>query len=120
MGELLETTYEHLKGGSTFTITAAEQWSIGMVRRLKEKYPEQVEIACINKDGSILARMPFDWMRIVPKRQDTRSPEKRMVATERMNAARAKKQTAVQKENDSNSHASPGGISQPSDGEKEA
>lgn len=84
MSELLETSYEHIKGCKTFTITAAEQWSISMVRRLKEKHPEQVEIVCVNNDGSLLARMPFEWMRVVPKRRDTLTDEQRAAFAERM------------------------------------
>lgn len=108
MEEVRETVYEHISGGNTFTITAAERWSVTMLRRLKEKYPEQVEVLYENKDGSILAHVPFDWMRIVPKKQDTRSPEERIAAAKRMNAARAKKLSAVAKENEPNSHASQG------------
>ena len=66
---MLETVYEHIKGNNTFTITAAERWSIGMIRRLKEKYPDQVDIRYINQDGSVLAHLPIEWMRIVPKRK---------------------------------------------------
>lgn len=104
MSELTETNYEHIKGGETFTVTAAEQWSIAMVRRLKEKYPDQVEIAYVNKDGSLLARMPFDWMRIVPKRRDTLTDERRAELSERM---RTKNPRAGIVGNISNSHTSP-------------
>jgi len=65
--EVKETVYEHISGGETFTITAAERWSVSVLRRLKEKYPAQVEIICTNPDGSLLAHVPADWMRIVPK-----------------------------------------------------
>lgn len=65
---MLETVYEHIKGNDTFTVTAAERWSVGMIRRLKEKYPDEVDIRYLNQDGSILAHLPIEWMRIVPKR----------------------------------------------------
>lgn len=41
---LLETCTDHVKGENYFTITAAETWSIAMVKRLKAKYPEEVDI----------------------------------------------------------------------------
>lgn len=84
MQEVRETVYEHLSDGKTFTITAAERWSVSMLKRLKEKYPDQVEIAYENKDGSLLARVPFEWMRIVPKRRDTLTDEQRAARAERM------------------------------------
>lgn len=65
---LRETSTDHVKGEDFFTITAAETWSIAMVKRLKAKYPGEVEIRCTNPDGSMVARLPFAWMRIVPKK----------------------------------------------------
>ena len=65
---LLETCNDHVRGEAFFTITAAETWSIAMVKRLKAKYPEEVEIRITNPDGSMVARLPFAWMRIVPKK----------------------------------------------------
>ena len=65
---LLETCTDHVRGEAFFTITAAETWSIAMVKRLKAKYPEEVEIRITNPDGSMVARLPFAWMRIVPKK----------------------------------------------------
>ena len=50
---LLETCTDHVRGEAFFTITAAETWSIAMVKRLKAKYPEEVEIRITNPDGSI-------------------------------------------------------------------
>ncbi len=86
MQEVRETVYEHISGDETFTVTAAESWSVAMLRRLKEKYPDQVEIVYTNKDGSLMARVPFDWMRIVPKRRDTLTDEQRAIQAERMKA----------------------------------
>lgn len=73
MAELDETIYEHFRGDDTVTVTAAERWSIAMCKRLQRKYPDQVEIDHINKDGSMVVHIPFEWMRIVPKKKDTRS-----------------------------------------------
>jgi hypothetical protein len=67
-GTLNETCTDHVKGEDFFTITAAEQWSIAMVHRLQEKFPEAVAIEHSNPDGSMVARLPFAWMRIVPKK----------------------------------------------------
>lgn len=72
-----ETIYEHFRGNDTITVTAAEQWSITMCKKLKKKYPDQVDIDYVNKDGSMVVHLPFEWMRIVPKRKDTISDEER-------------------------------------------
>ena len=65
---LLETCTDHVRGEAFFTLTAAETWSIAMVKRLQVKYPGEVEIRSTNPDGSMVARLPFAWMRIVPKK----------------------------------------------------
>lgn len=54
-----ETVYTHLAGDPHITVTAAEKWSRGMVQRLAEKYPDQVQIMCTNDDGSCVAHVPF-------------------------------------------------------------
>ena len=64
-----ETVFEHIRGNDTFTVTAAEPWSVGMIRRLQAKHPDQVEIICTNQGGSLLVHLPFEWMRIVPKKR---------------------------------------------------
>lgn len=84
MDEIRETIYEHVAGADTFTVTAAERKSIGMLRKLAEKHPSDVEIVAENADGSLVARLPYSWMRIVPKRQVEMSEERRLAAAERM------------------------------------
>lgn len=86
-----KTIYEHFKGDDTFTVTASERWSVGMIHRLEEKYPNEVTILHANDDGSIVASFPFDWMRIVPKRHVEMSEERKREAVERLRAARETK-----------------------------
>lgn len=86
-----ETVYEQLQGEDTFTVTAAERKSVGMLRRLKESHPDEVEIVAENEDGSILARLPYSWMRIVPKRKVELSEERRAETAERLRRARESK-----------------------------
>lgn len=66
-----ETVYNHTAGDSVFYITANDSWSISMIRRLNKKYPDDVKIIIKNKDGSLLAEAPKDWMKIVPRKQKT-------------------------------------------------
>lgn len=83
-----ETIYEHADGNDTFTVTAAERWSVGMIRRLAEKHPGEVDITAENEDGSIVAHVPASWMRIIPKRSVELTDEQREERAERMRKAR--------------------------------
>lgn len=79
-----ETVYEHLAGSTTFTVTASERWSINMIRKLKDKRPDEVEIVAENPDGSIVAHVPVEWMKIRPKREVNLTDEQRKAMVERM------------------------------------
>ena len=85
-GELhmTETVYEHCSGDKTFTVTAAERWSVAMCKRLKEKYPDQVDIDYVNKDGSMVVHFPADWMKIVPKIKKELTEEEKAKRIERL------------------------------------
>lgn len=85
---MTETIYEHIGGNETFTVTAAERWSIGMIRRLAEKHPGDVVITAENADGSVVAHVPSAWMRIIPKRSVELTDEQRQERVERMQKAR--------------------------------
>lgn len=84
-----ETAYEHVAGTDHFTVTAAERWSVGMIRRLAEKHPDEVKIIYENEDGSILAHVPLEWMRIRPKKKRVLTEEQRQVLSERMRRIRS-------------------------------
>lgn len=88
-----ETVYEHTEGSEIFTVTAIEKWSINMIRKLKVKFPDDVDIRHENNDGSIVVRLPSEWMRIVPKRHDNMSENARQLRRERMKALRATQTT---------------------------
>lgn len=105
MREIQETVYEHSSDRDTFTVTAAERWSRAMVRRLKERFPEEVEITYENRDGSIVAHIPLSWMRIVPKRRDTQTPEQKQAVAARMAHLRMSKHTAGTGDIEANSAA---------------
>lgn len=83
-----ETVFEHEEGNEKVTITAAEQWSVNLMRKLKEEYPDEVDIY-ENKDGSIFGHVPYKWMRLVPPRRI--SEEQRKILRENAKATNAKK-----------------------------
>lgn len=103
MGVLNETCYDHVRGEGFFTMTAAEVWSIAMVKRLKAARPGEVDIRHTNPDGSMVVRMPFDWMRVVPKKRDTLTDEQRQERRKRMTSTRLRSHTAQQEVNGPNS-----------------
>lgn len=59
-----------------------------MIRKLREKYPDEVEIAAENADGSLLARVPYKWVRVKPPHKRNLTPEQRAAIAERLNARR--------------------------------
>lgn len=63
-----------------------------MVKKLKEKFPDEVTITVINDDGSICAKMPKSWMKIHPTRHKNMTEEQKRVAYERLKAGREAKQ----------------------------
>ncbi|MBR2389622.1 MAG: hypothetical protein IKG25_02345 [Mogibacterium sp.] len=67
MERIRETVFEHEEGRDTVTITAAEPWSVSLMRKLKEQHPDEVDIY-ENKDGSIFGHVPASWMKLIPKR----------------------------------------------------
>lgn len=85
-----ETVYEHIDGNDTFTITACERWSINMCKRLKEKYPDEVEIVHENEDGTLLVHMPYKWMKVKPPKKMNLSEEERAIRAERLKGFRNK------------------------------
>jgi len=84
MADLTETVYEHVSGRKTFTITCAERWSIAMINRLALSHPEDVDIRCINPDGSVVARLPFAWMKIKPTKRMNLTDEQKKAIGDRL------------------------------------
>jgi hypothetical protein len=83
----METVYDHLKGNPTFTVTAAETWSITMIKKLQQSYPDEVDVIT-NKDGTLLAHLPFEWMRIIPKKKRNLTEEQKSAIAERLKKGR--------------------------------
>lgn len=80
MDTVNEFAIEWIKGDDTATVTAPNATRLkGQVMRLAEKYPDDVEVTDINKDGSIVGHVPVRWVNI-------RHPKK--VTDEQKEAAR--------------------------------
>ena len=63
-----------------------ERRFITKIRKLKQKFPEQVQIIAEpeNNDGCIYCSLPSSWLKIIPKREVTE--EEREIARVRWNA----------------------------------
>ena len=57
-----------------------EKW-INKVKKLKENYPDDVEIIAENEDGSICAKLPAKFLKLSPPKKV--SEEQRQAASER-------------------------------------
>ena len=70
--------------------TAVMQFSQGRfktrIRKLAEKYSEECAILAENKDGTLLAHIPVEWVKIIPPRQ--LSEEQRKEIAERFSRTR--------------------------------
>ena len=52
----------------TATVSFHKKKYINRILRLKEKYPEEIEIVAENNDGTLCARIPYKWVKIAPLR----------------------------------------------------
>lgn len=84
-----ENIIEWYTGVKTASLTIGQNGWISKVKKLKERFPEEVEI-WENKDGSIFAHVPLSWIKINPKR--VLSEEQRAEYAERLKKARDAKE----------------------------
>ena len=87
-----ETTYVYRNGENAVEVTARDRHTRAMLRKMAQKYPEEVKITSDTK-AALVGTAPFEWVKIAPKRKVELSPEKRAAAAERMRALRETKQS---------------------------
>ncbi len=63
MDDTRETTIEYVQGEKYAFYFTSVPSLIRRMNKLNEKYPESVEVKRVNKDGSILYKIPAKWMR---------------------------------------------------------
>lgn len=86
---MVETSIERIQGTNYCTVFTAERKFINTLNRLKEKYPDEVQIVTINEDGSMVAHVPYSWFRFVkPPTKRNYTEEQRKAMGERMKKAR--------------------------------
>lgn len=89
----METSIDYTDNVRAY-VSTDERRTISLMRRLKEKYPDDVEILDEpeTNDGCLNGRVPVKWIKIVPPRQVTMTDERKQELRERLAAARSRKQ----------------------------
>jgi hypothetical protein len=93
MADLKETVFECVDVDDQATFCSGERKWINKILRLKEKFPDEVEIVCDpdDNDGIILAHVPKNWLKVSPPKKVDYSDEQRAAAAERLAEARKKR-----------------------------
>ena len=93
MADFNETACDYLSCDKHATFCSSETKWINKIRKLKEQYPNDVEIQVQPEDnqGMILAHIPKSWFKISPPRKREMSDEEREAAVKRLAEARAKR-----------------------------
>ena len=91
-----ETCVERIQNDKYTNIYTSERKFINELNTLKEQYPDNVIIERVNRDGSICAKVPYNWFRFVkPVTKRNMTEEQRKAASERMKRARENKKKKV-------------------------
>lgn len=91
MSEIKETVIEHTGGMGTATFFSSEIKWINLIHKLKELYPDSVEIVHINSDGSMLVHIPVEWVKIKPKKKVTMTQEQIEASKARLEKGRMRR-----------------------------
>ena len=86
---MIETTIERIQGDNYCHVFTAERKFVTQLKDLAIKYPNDVIIQYTNDDGSIGAKVPYEWFRFVkPPVKRSYTEEQRKAMGERMKKAR--------------------------------
>lgn len=91
MSDNNENVIEFLRNQQTATVCFCQPSYVSRVKELAERFPEECQITAENNDGSIVAHIPREWIKISPKKHVEISDERREELRERIaNARRVK------------------------------
>ena len=81
-----ETGFEYLVEENFATIWSSERKWINKINKLKQSYPDEVQIKHTPEDnhGMIYARVPKNWFKLTPPRKVNLTEEQRAALSERM------------------------------------
>ena len=86
-----ENAVEFINGQHKATVSFCSKKYINRIKALKESNPDQVDILAVNEDGSIYAKVPTSWIRIIPPKKMDLTDEQRAEMAARFKANMAKK-----------------------------
>ena len=69
MDDFKENVIEFLQNDKRATVTFCQGRYVSRIKKLAEEHPEECQITDVNKDGSIVAHIPVNWIRINPTKQ---------------------------------------------------
>lgn len=98
MSDNNENVIEFLKNQQTATVCFSQQRFVNRIMELAKNYPQVCVIKDMNNDGSIVAHIPVEWVKIRPPRQMTEG--QRIELVERLERIRPHHKVS----NDPNSH----------------
>jgi len=84
----IENVIEFLLNERTATVTFSQGRYKTRIRKLAQSHPEECEIVAENKDGSICAHIPVEWVKIIRPR-DLSDKEKERLAEHARNVFHA-------------------------------
>lgn len=73
-----ENSIEWIRDSKTATLSLTQRRTISRVKKLAKKHPEECRILAENKDGSLYAKIPVEWIRINPSKNLTEEQRKKI------------------------------------------
>lgn len=86
-----ETGIDHYGGETVCTISTGERAIKNKLKKLAERFPDEVEICHENTDGSIMCHIPWKWIAIRQPRKVNLTEEQKKAGAERLRLAREAK-----------------------------
>ena len=83
-----ENVIEWITNDKTVTVTLSQRKYITKVRKLAEKFPDEVEFLYENKDGSVLVKLPLRAIKINLTEKRELTEEQREVIRDRFRLAK--------------------------------
>lgn len=80
-----ENVIEFAKDSKRATLSLSQERYKTRVKELAKKYPEECEIVALNKDGSMCAHIPAEWIRINPGKELTEEQKEQCAERARKN-----------------------------------
>lgn len=85
MWDVRENVFEFLQNHKVMAVTLTQKKYINKVRAYAERYPDEVRIERENKDGSIYAKLPTSYLKIIrPSKGRVMTEEEKAASRERL------------------------------------